>query len=395
MSISASHIASDKKTRSIEQLGALVGFNTTSSLSNLPLLDYVESYLAQFGIDSRRTYDETGSKANLFATIGPADRPGYILSGHTDVVPVKGQDWSSDPFTLTERDGRIFGRGACDMKAYLACILAAVPDMVAANLQIPLHLAFSYDEEVGCIGVRRLIADLVERKIEPLGCFVGEPTEMKVVIGHKVKRSLRVTVRGKAGHSSLAPHFVNAIEYAAEMIIRIRELGKRIEREGHKDDLYDVPFTTSHTGVISGGTQLNIVPEKCQFDFEFRALPEDDVDSYVEEIKAFARDELEPRMQAIAPECGISFEWISRFPGLSLPADSDLAQLTAHLAQCNTVSKVAYGTEAGLFHENGGIPSIVCGPGNIAQAHQPDEYIEKSQLAACDQFLQRLISHCS
>ena len=386
----------DRRRTVVECLEALVGFDTTSRDSNLDLIAWVEAYLGGFGIASTRIADDSGSKANLWATIGPPGGGGIILSGHSDVVPVDGQDWDSDPFALTPKDGRLFGRGTADMKGFLAAVLAKVPDMVDADLARPLHLAFSYDEEVGCIGVRRLIAQIARRDESacPSACIVGEPTGMEVVIAHKAKRSLRVTVNGKAAHSSLAPQAVNAVEYAARLIVFIREIGDRLRRDGPWDEAFDVPHTTAHTGLIQGGTQLNIVPEHCAFDFEFRALPAVDIDGLVEEVKAFAARELEPEMQAVAAESGIRFDPIAGVPGLDSAADSDVVGLAKSLAGKNGHAKVAFGTEAGLFAE-AEIPTVICGPGHIAQAHKANEFIDESQLAACGAFLDRLIARCS
>ncbi len=380
--------------RSIEILEALVGFDTTSRNSNLALIDWIESYLDRFGVAHERIPDATGTKANVWATIGPADKPGYILSGHTDVVPVDGQAWSSDPFRLTQRDGKLFGRGATDMKGFLACCLAAVPDMAARPLGRPIHLAISYDEEVGCVGVRGLIARLKDRPVKPAGCFVGEPTLMGVVIGHKGKRSLTVTVRGQTCHSSLAPHGVNAVEHAARLIVKIRDIADRLARHGARDPLYDVPFTTGHTGVVHGGTALNIVPDICTFEFEFRSIAADDVDVLVDEVMAYARNTLEPAMKAVAPQAGITFEDKSGFPGLETPAAVDLVRLTKELAGASDHAKVAYGTEAGLFSA-AGIPSVVIGPGSIDQAHKADEFVAISELAKCGGFIDKLLAQCS
>jgi acetylornithine deacetylase len=368
----------------------LVGFDTTSRRSNLALIDYVEGYLADLGVAAERVYDATGEKANLWATIGPADVPGIILSGHTDVVPVDGQEWQSDPFTLTERQGRLYGRGACDMKGFLACVLAAVPSMLAADLARPIHLAFSYDEEVGCVGVIGLLEALKGRPVRPQYCIVGEPTAMEVVVAHKAKRSMRVTVTGRACHSSLAPQGVNAIEYAALFIAKLREIGARLAKDGKRDDAYDVPFTTAHTGKIHGGTALNIVPDVCDFEFEFRVMPGEDPDALVAEITSFARDVLEPDMQAIAPETGIAIEVFAAFPGLETAPEADLTHLVQRFAGRNGFTKVAYGTEAGRFNA-AGIETIICGPGRISEAHRPDEYVEIAQLDRCDAFLARLI----
>lgn len=381
--------------KTIEILEALIGFDTTSRNSNLPVIAWIEAYLDRFGITHERILDATGTKANLWATIGPADLGGHILSGHTDVVPVDGQNWSQDPFQLTERDGRLYGRGATDMKGFLACCLAAVPDMAARPLTRPIHLSISYDEEVGCIGVRGLIAHLERAKVRPVGCFVGEPTSMDVVIGHKAKQSLSVTVDGRTVHSSLAPTGVNAVEYAARLIVRIRDMSDRLARAGTRDPLYDVPFTTAHTGTVHGGTALNIVPDSCAFEFEFRSIAADDLDALVGEIKAFARDELEPMMKAVAPEAGISFKIKSGFPGLDTPPEAEIVHLAKRLAEKNHHSKVAYGTEAGLFHE-AGIPTVVIGPGSIDQAHKADEFVAIGELERCAGFIDRLIAYsCS
>jgi acetylornithine deacetylase len=379
--------------RSIEILESLVGFDTTSHKSNLALVGWIESYLDRHGVAHERIADRTGTKANVWATIGPAENPGYILSGHTDVVPVDGQRWSSDPFRLTERDGRLFGRGATDMKGFLACCLAAVPEMAARPLARPVHLAISYDEEVGCVGVRDVIARLKDSPVKPAGCFVGEPTLMGVVIGHKGKRSLRVTVRGQTCHSSLAPHGVNAVEYAARLIVKIRDMSERLAREGARDPLYDVPFTTGHTGVVSGGTALNIVPDACNFEFEFRSIAADDVDALVDEVIAYGRDTLEPAMKAVAPQAGITFEDKSGFPGLETPAAAELVGLAKQLAEKSDHAKVSYGTEAGLFAA-AGIPSVVIGPGSIDQAHKADEFVAVSELEKCGGFLRRLLEQC-
>ena len=370
--------------RTIEVLEALVGFDTTSRNSNLALVEWVEAYLDRFGVAHERVPDKTGSKANVWATIGPSGMPGTILSGHTDVVPVDGQSWSTDPFRLTERNGRLYGRGATDMKGFDACCLAALPDMVAAPLTRPIHLALSYDEEVGCIGVRGMIARLKRAEMKPAACFVGEPTEMDVVIGHKGKRSFRVTVHGKTCHSSLAPRGVNAVEYAARLIVKIRDISDRLARTGVHDPLYDVPYTTAHTGVVHGGTALNIVPDACTFEFEFRPLATDDV--------ADARERLELEMRAVDPAARMVFEQISEFPGLETPASSDVVGFAKRLAGMNEHGKVAFGTEAGLF-ALAGIPAVVIGPGSIDQAHKSDEYIEVSQLEACSAFLDRLIAY--
>jgi acetylornithine deacetylase len=380
--------------KAIEILAALVGFDTTSRNSNLALIAWVESYLAGLGVVSTRIPDPSGRKANLWATVGPAGTPGYILSAHTDVVPVDGQVWTSDPFLLAERAGRLYGRGTTDMKGYLACCLAIVPDLLAANLRRPVHLAFSYDEEVGCIGVRDIVARIGELAgAPPLCCFVGEPTGMEVVVGHKSKRSFWVTVRGRTCHSSLAPQGVNAVEYAALLIAKIREISDRLRREGARDPLYDVPFTTGHTGMVEGGIALNVVPDLCKFVYEFRAIPPDDPNALAAEVETHAREVLAPEMQAVAPEAGFEFSARPYQAGLDTDPDAEVVALAKQFAGRNGHSKVAYGTEAGLF-QAGGVPSVVIGPGSIEQAHKADEYIAIAELEKCGLFLDRMIEHC-
>jgi acetylornithine deacetylase len=362
--------------------------------SNLDLIAWVEGYLDKLGVKHERVYDETGQKSNVWATIGPKDVPGFILSGHTDVVPVDDQTWTDSPFKLTERDGKLYGRGSTDMKGYVACCLAAVPDMLKAPLKRPLHLAFSYDEEVGCWGVRRMIPKIIEGVAMPTACFVGEPTEMDVVIGHKGKRSIKVMVRGRTCHSSLAPLGVNAVEYAARVIAKIRDISDRMAKSGARDDLYDVPFTTGHTGYLHGGTALNIVPDIATFEFEFRVLAADKSDTLLKEVVDYAKNVLEPEMKAVASEAGFEFVDRGEFAGLDTAPEAEVALLAKQLTGKNSHSKVAYGTEGGLFQQ-AGIPTIVCGPGNIDQAHKADEFIRITELEKCGNFIDRLITHCT
>jgi len=375
---------------SVEMVRTLVGFDTTSRDSNLALIGHVEDYLAQHGVASRRIPDETGRKANLFATIGPEGKPGIVLSGHTDVVPVDGQEWHTDPFTVTERDGRLYGRGTCDMKSFVATVLAMVPRLVERPLATPVHLAFSYDEEVGCLGVRRLLADLQRDGLRPIACIVGEPTGMKVVRSHKGKLSMRCHVRGFECHSSLVHRGVNAVEAAAEVIARFRAMGRRIAAEGPFDPAFDPPYTSLHTGVIRGGTALNIVPKDCSFDFEFRYIPGVDPRALLAELQAHAEHELLPAMHAVAADTGFTWTELSAFPALDTPEDHGVTQLTKAASGDNGTAKVAFGTEAGLFQASG-IPTIVCGPGDIEQAHKPDEYIALEQIALCEAFLDRIL----
>ena len=376
-------------------LEALVAFDTVSHRSNLALIDYLEAVLAPLGARLERIPDATGQKANLLASFGPADRPGYILSGHTDVVPVEGQAWSSDPFTLTEQDGKLFGRGTTDMKGFLACCLAMAPRIAAAPLTAPIHLVFSYDEEVGCLGAKDIVAQLQAWPVPPKGCFVGEPTGMQVITAHKAKRAYRATVTGTPGHSSRAPDFVNAVDFAAEFLVELRRLGREIEAHGPRDALFDVPFTTTHVGLITGGEALNIVPETCQFEYEMRALPSEDVDALAARMQRFIDTDLLPRMQAISPQARFELEEVIAYPGLDTPPDHDLVGLAKRLAGRNDHAKVAYGTEGGRFSATGGIATVVCGPGDIARAHKADEYITLDELAACEAFIAALITDLS
>jgi acetylornithine deacetylase len=381
--------------RILEILSALVAFDTTSRNSNLALIDWVEAYLRKLGIAGERAYDPTGQKANLLASVGPIGVPGFILSGHTDVVPVDDQPWSSDPFRLRQADGRLYGRGACDMKGFLAVCLAAAEDMRKAPLRAPIHLAFSYDEEVGCLGGRRLAEHLSRAPVRQRACFVGEPTRMAVVIGHKGKRTVRAAVRGRTGHSALAPHAVNAVEYAARLVAEITRISERLASEGPRDELYDVPHSTGHVGIMRGGTAINIVPDHAEIVFEFRTIGGVDPDALVADVMSYARDVLEPRMKAVEPSAGFDFEVVSGFPGLDMPPDAEVVALAKRLAGRDGHGKVAFGTEAGLFNHIAGIPTVVIGPGSIEQAHKADEWIELEQIEACAAFVDRLIERCA
>ena len=371
-------------------LARLIAFDTVSRNSNLALIKYIQDYLAGLGVEAELFFDEAGGKANLFATLGPRDRGGVCLSGHTDVVPVDGQNWSVPPFELTENDGRLYGRGTADMKGYIACVLAAVPAFLAQPLRVPLHLAFSYDEEVGCLGVRSLLADLARREHKPIACIIGEPTELKPVLGHKGKLAMRCQVHGAACHSAYAPQGVNAIEYAAKLINRLGEIGTRLAAPERHDPRFDPPYSTVQTGVIGGGRALNIVPAECQFDFEVRALPSDDPQQVAEQLRDYAETELLPKMRAVKAEADIRFSELSAYPALATDPESEVAQLLARLSGSDEFSTVAFGTEGGLF-DQAGIPTVVCGPGSMDQGHKPDEFVSVEQLAACDGMLGRLV----
>lgn len=369
-------------------LEKLVAFETVSRASNLNLIEFIHDYLDELGVTSQLVYNDSGSKANLWATIGPADRGGIVLSGHTDVVPVDGQAWTFPPFKLTERDGKLYGRGSTDMKGFLACVLAAVPTFLATPLRTPIHLAFSYDEEVGCLGVRSLLEHIKEQAHPPVACIVGEPTELKPTLGHKGKLAMRCHVHGAACHSAYAPDGVNAIEYASHLIVKLTEMGAEL-RDKQIDYRFDPPFTTVQTGTIRGGSALNIVPTDCCFDWEIRTLPSADGEQICSELKQYACQELEPQMRAVKADTGIHFEPLQAYPGLLLDQSAPLAKFIALLANSSDFSTVAFGTEGGLFHQVG-IPAVICGPGSMAQGHKPDEFIAIEQLHRCDAMMSRL-----
>lgn len=389
---SAHQGAASPRNETMQMLAALVSFDTTSYRSNLELIDYVYEYLRGFDVEPVLDFNKEKTKANLYAVLGPEVPGGIALSGHTDVVPVDGQSWSLDPWQLKTKKDRVYGRGTTDMKGFISVVLAFVPDMLARDLSKPVHLCLSYDEEVGCLGVRTLLQYLSKQGNQPQACFVGEPTDMEVVIGHKGKLSTRCRVKGHACHSSLAPHGVNAVEYAAKVITYLSGMAKRKQQQGPFDHAYDVPHSTIHTGVVQGGTMVNVVPEECQFLFEFRNLPEDEPQALLAEVQEFARDKLEPAMHGINPETGFLWEEESRFPGLDTAAEAEVVKLAQRFSGCHITKKVAFGTEAGGFDRTG-IPSVVCGPGSINQAHKPDEFIHASQLAACERYLVNIIDY--
>jgi len=378
---------------SIEMIRKLVGFDTTSRDSNLALIDFVRGYLAEFGIASELFFDAEKRKANLFATLGPKDRGGVMLSGHTDVVPVDGQEWSSDPFEIVEREGKLYGRGTSDMKSFVAVALALVPEFLARELTTPIHIALSYDEEIGCVGVRGMIAEIARRPVRPKLCIVGEPTLMQPVIAHKGKISIRCRVRGLESHSALTHLGVNAVEAAAEIIAHLKRMARRRRDHGPFDRQFSPPYTTIHTGTVHGGTALNIVPRDCEFVFEFRTLPGDPPELLLEEVQRFAA-ELEPEMHKVDRSTGISFEILTSTVGLSEAPESEVAELARALSGANSVGKVSFGTEAGLFQE-AGIPTVVCGPGSIDEAHRPNEFIALEQIRQCEAFLRRLIERAA
>ncbi len=377
---------------STDILDRLVAFDTTSRNSNLKLIGWVRQYLDGLGVPYRLSHDASGEKTNLHAIIGPEGPGGIALSGHVDTVPVDGQAWSVDPFQLRRMDGRLVARGAADMKGFVACCLAAVPGFQAAGLRRPIHLFISYDEEVDCAGARRLVADLGESGQTPALCIVGEPTSMQPVLGHKGRLAASVAVRGRAGHSSTPARGVNAVFAASEAVTWIAAEQRRIMAQGPFAPGFDPPHTTVHVGTMAGGAILNIIPEHAEFTMEWRVIPGDSAHAAKERLHQHVTAAIEPAMHAVDPATGFTITELNWLPGLSLDADHDLAGLVRRLTGSNSTGYVSYGTEAGIYEE-AGIPSIVCGPGDIAQAHTADEWIEQSQLAACDGFLQRLAAH--
>ncbi len=376
-------------------LERLLAFDTVSARPNMALMQYVQSVLADAGVDSLLVPDASGGKANLYATVGPAGMGGVMLSGHTDVVPVEGQAWTVPPFALTERDGRYYGRGACDMKGFVACAIAAMvqaAQMQAAGraLKTPLHLALSYDEEIGCMGVRSLIDVLEAAPVRPRFCIVGEPTGMQVATGHKGKIALRATCTGREGHSALAPLALNALHLAADFVNAVRGLQARVAESGARDGDYDVPYTTLHIGKLNGGVQVNIVPNTAVIDFEIRSLAQEDTDALIADLHAAAEGIVAP-LRADFPEAEIKVERLWDYPGLGTPSDAGVVNFVKGLTGANGTIKVAYGTEGGLFSQRLGIPTVICGPGSMAQGHKPDEYVSLEQMARCQAMLSALL----
>jgi len=374
-------------------LARLIAFDTTSTQSNLELIDFLRNLLDDHGIESQLVPSGDKTRANLYATIGPDDVGGIMLSGHTDVVPTTGQDWHSDPYQMKTEDKLLLGRGACDMKGFIACVLAGLPQMTAERLQTPLHLAFSYDEEIGCVGARRLVDRMAGFEVKPRLGLIGEPTNMSMVLGHKGKVSFRVTISGLSCHSAYITGGVNAVEYAAELIAFIRSMNTRVQQQ-LTDPSYSVPHSTFHVGNISGGTALNIVPQQCQFEFEIRNLPQQDLDALAREIRHYANDVLLPEMQARHPASAIRFDELSCYPGLHTDPASTVIAYTRSINPIDEFGdNVSFGTEAGLFDAIG-INCLVCGPGSIEQAHKPDEFVSRAQLQHCDRMIENLVHRC-
>lgn len=376
---------------SLEILEQLVAFPTVSRDPNLPLIQYVREFLTARGIEVKLYPDESGHKANLFASLGPTDRPGILLSGHTDVVPVEGQAWSSDPFRLNERAGRLYARGSADMKGFIACALACIDRAQSRRLTMPLQLALSYDEELGCIGVHSLVKDMASWTHRPRFCIVGEPTLLRPGIGHKGKRQFKAVCHGQAAHSSTPARGINAVYMACDLIGRLRQRQEMIAAGNVRDTGYEVPYTTLHAGVIRGGTVNNIVPPHCEVEVEFRNLPADDADALEQGLR---EDALAVAGATAGPsgtgriDMTVDFD----YPPLDVAPSADVVELVAELTGHRERIKVGFGSEAGLFQRDAGVPSVLCGPGSIDQAHRPDEYIERDQMDRCDAMLDALLA---
>ncbi len=377
--------------QTLDILDRLIAFPTVSRDSNLDLIHFVRDFLASLGIESRLYVDASGRKANLYAAVGPQDKGGVLLSGHTDVVPVDGQPWTSDPFRLAERAGRVYARGAADMKGFIACALAAADRASRRALSVPLQLAFSYDEEVGCLGVRSLIDDMSTWAERPRFCIVGEPTLLRTAVGHKGKTALAATCHGHAAHSANPDRGVNALYLAADLMTRVRVCQAEIKATGARDEAYEVPYTTLHVGVARGGTALNIVPDRCELALEIRNLATDDPHAIVSRLRSEANG-IAGAASVPGLTARIDLDVVNEYPGLDTPADHEIVALVAELTGLPGTIKVGFGSEGGLFTGRVGIPTVVCGPGSIDQAHKPDEYIEVDQLARCDAMLEALLA---
>lgn len=378
----------DRCARAIALLRDLVAFDTTSRNSNLVLIDYVAAYLRGHGIEPRLVPSDDGAKANLFASVGPAGPGGIVLSGHTDVVPVDGQDWATDPFVLTERDGRLYGRGSADMKGFIACALAMVPEFGGMPNVSPLHLALSYDEEVGCLGVGRMIEAIRAELPRPAAVVVGEPTSMQIANAHKGICALTTTVRGREAHSSRPQDGVNAIAAAADFVAALYRLGDEIAGTA-RDERFEPPVTTFNVGTISGGDAINIIARECVVKWEFRPIPGADPDAIAGRVDDYVERELLPRMRATDPDTAVVTVRDLIVPPFDAPEGSPAETIVRRATGLNSAGTLAFVTEASLFAQ-AGFPAVICGPGDIAQAHQPDEFVAIEQIEACLAFLERL-----
>ena len=381
--------------RSLPWIDRLVRFDTTSRLSNLGLIETVRDHLGAAGHGARLIHNADQTKANLFVTLPAHDgstQGGIVLSGHTDVVPVDGQAWTSDPFAPEVRDGRLYGRGVCDMKGFIGVALTQLSNFASRQLRVPLHLALSYDEEVGCLGADVMLRELARIGIRPDSCIVGEPTEMRVISAHKSSNLYRCTVHGHAAHSSLTPQGVNAIEYAARAICHIRDMADDHRQHGPFDRDFEVPYTTANTGVIRGGLSVNTIPDRCEFEFEFRTIPGVLAPDIIGGLRRAITGELRERIKAENPSADIVLEVLAEVPGFDTQAQAEISTLVQTLTGARTTEKVAYCTEAGLF-QRAGMTAVVCGPGNLQQAHRADEYVALDQIRSCERFMEKLADH--
>jgi len=377
---------------SFEILEKLISFPTISRSPNIELIEWVSNLLASFGVKTTILQNEDGTRANLFATTGEEEHGGIMLSGHTDVVPTEGQDWQTDPFKLTKLDGKLFGRGTADMKGFCASAIKILCDASNKKLKTPIHLALSFDEEIGCIGVRSLIDMLKESPIKPQMCIVGEPTLLVVASGHKGKIALRTTCKGVEGHSALAPLALNALHLGVDFVNIIRNIQNEIIKNGKKDNDYDIPYTTLHVGKMQGGVALNIVPNICTIDWEIRNLAGDDPTAIIKQVKKYV-DTLLSNYQN--PKAEIYWEELFSYPGLGTDLDADIISFVRSLTGTNNTIKVAFGTEGGLFHNEVGIPTVICGPGSMLQGHKPNEFISVEQMNRCDLMMANLLKNIS
>ena len=371
-------------------LARLIAFDTVSRNPNMDLMDYIKGLLAEVGVEARLIPNSQGTKANLLATIGPGDQGGVMLSGHTDVVPVEGQDWTRPPFELTVDQGRYYGRGTTDMKGFVACALAAGLKAAKRELASPLHLAFSYDEEIGCQGVRSMIDLLRDAPVRPAMCIVGEPTSLSVATGHKGKIALKARCLGREGHSALAPLAMNALHLGSDLVQALRDVQAELRESGAQDGDYDVPYTTVHAAKMAGGVALNIVPNLCEVDFEIRNVAADDPQAILADIRTRAVA-IVAAVSDHAPEAAIEFEVNFSYPGLDTSRTAEVVHFVQSLTGVNSTNKVAFGTEGGLFSQELDIPTVVCGPGSMMQGHKPDEYVEIAQIERCDAMLDVLL----
>lgn len=370
-------------------IARLIAYPTVSRDSNRALIDFVRDYLLKFGIESQLFLNDAGDKANLLASIGPLNRPGILLSGHSDVVPVDGQNWSHDPFAPAVIDGRLYGRGACDMKGFLGLMLALVPTLAERRLAAPVHLAFSYDEEVGCAGVRSLVAHLAQLAVKPAFALVGEPTDMRIVSAHKGIEVIRTTITGKAAHSSLPDQGANALFAMGDLLGFLARLARAL-RDEIEDARFEPPFTSLNAGMLRGGNAVNIIADHAVLDWEFRPLPGADADAILGRVEAFAENELLPRLKTQGAEATIRFERIASAPALAADGNIAAETLMRRLLGANDSHAVSFTTEAGLFQTVSGIPAIVCGPGSINEAHKPDEFVSLDQLARAENMLRAI-----